>query len=414
MGTQRRAPQPNLAYRTAPEAQILQMLKLGGFAFDIEDGREAEADRLAQAALSTWVDQGLGYRWDASGGRCFDPAEVLNTMKWQGLAGQDAFWRERYVATGRKLVQELEKASDPGGPALRLRLKRTFGAQHFSADRRWRLRLPLPLDNSASGRPHLAVEGLAQGAFREDVSPGRFEVRFEGRATGAVSLAADLTFCAPAPTRPLDLSAAEAALYTQRSEGFIQVTPAIEQLAEQLSAGVVDTDAMISSFWTYLTDEMACGAVRYGELSRAAPADGCFETRWYDCQLGAALLAALCRAKGVPARIVGGYVAYRLAPTNHYWAEIWIPSEGWRVYDFLSWDLSCGGADPTWRDHFAGRADLRIVTERYPRFFTGLGGLHLPADWQMLQHRHDEGVAVDYRDVSGVNIYSDYIAISYL
>jgi hypothetical protein len=55
-----------------------------------------------------------------------------------------------------------------------------------------------------------------------------------------------------------------------------------------------------------------------------------------DCTEYAALLVALCRAAGVPSRMVGGYVSDRsIAPRPadyHDWAEIWIDRR-WRVAD---------------------------------------------------------------------------------
>lgn len=60
------------------------------------------------------------------------------------------------------------------------------------------------------------------------------------------------------------------------------------------------------------------------------------QTRRGDCTEYAALVVALCRACGVPARMVGGYFTQRsLAPRPsdyHNWAEIWLDGR-WRVAD---------------------------------------------------------------------------------
>lgn len=60
------------------------------------------------------------------------------------------------------------------------------------------------------------------------------------------------------------------------------------------------------------------------------------QTRRGDCTEYASLVVALCRACGVPARMVGGYFTQRsLAPRPtdyHNWAEIWLDGR-WRVAD---------------------------------------------------------------------------------
>jgi hypothetical protein len=67
-----------------------------------------------------------------------------------------------------------------------------------------------------------------------------------------------------------------------------------------------------------MIDELACGPVHYDQVTPATPCDWVLESGWYDCQLGSAFLVALARARGIPARIVGGYVReLRLAEQAH-------------------------------------------------------------------------------------------------
>jgi hypothetical protein len=133
---------------------------------------------------------------------------------------------------------------------------------------------------------------------------------------------------------------------------------------------------------------------------------------WYDCQLGSALFVALCRSHGIPARIASGHLLYRRAPTNHYWAEVWLDDQGWLPFDFLSWDLSLGGSDLQWRDHFYGRVDDRMVTQLLPLKFTGALGLALPNAWHILQAAKDDGVTISLMPLTGGRIYSDFISVS--
>jgi len=73
-----------------------------------------------------------------------------------------------------------------------------------------------------------------------------------------------------------------------------------------------------------------------GYLSEDQGALRAMQTRTGDCTEYAALLVALCRSAGVPARLVGGYVSERsIAPRPadyHDWAEIWLDGR-WRVAD---------------------------------------------------------------------------------
>ena len=43
-----------------------------------------------------------------------------------------------------------------------------------------------------------------------------------------------------------------------------------------------------------------------------------------DCTEHAVLLAAMCRARGIPARVASGLVAYREGFAYHMWTEVWI------------------------------------------------------------------------------------------
>jgi hypothetical protein len=161
-----------------------------------------------------------------------------------------------------------------------------------------------------------------------------------------------------------------------------------------------------------MMDELICGAVHYDQIPAEGPCDWIVQTGWYDCQLGSALFVALCRARGIPARVIGGHVLYRRAPTNHYWVEVWLEEKGWTPFDFLSWDLSLGGRDLQWRDHFYGQIDNRMVTQVLPFEFTGAVGVALPNVWHILQTVKGSGVAISLGAVNTEPLYSDIVSIS--
>jgi hypothetical protein len=130
---------------------------------------------------------------------------------------------------------------------------------------------------------------------------------------------------------------------------------------------------------------------------------------WYDCQLGSSLFIAICRARGIPARLASGYMLYDLAPGYHYWSEIWQDGHGWLPFDLLCWDLSAGGRDVPWRIHFAGAIDYRMVTQCLPLSFTGPMSVRFPPAWHLLNAPLDRGMIVHFTALDGEPIYSDQI-----
>src|SRR3954451_3946328 len=90
-------------YRTVPEETVLASLLLGGWAFDLRTGRADAARQQARDGLRELVELGVGVALAPDGRRLFDPAELVNKMKWAGLAGRCGLWRDRWVATGRRL-----------------------------------------------------------------------------------------------------------------------------------------------------------------------------------------------------------------------------------------------------------------------------------------------------------------------
>jgi hypothetical protein len=404
LGREAFEPQVDERHRILPEAELVEMLVLAGWAFEVAAGRRETAERETRAALARWIAAGLGFRTAASGERRFDPVEVVQMLKWLGLRGEDSFWADRYVATGRALVEALT------GPRFEIAYQRSFDLSRFAPDARLRLRAPMPLRDDLDDLDFspLPIEGFADEAVLRD---GYMEVRGPPPLEGHASLgfAASFAMTAAGETPPLSREARE--LYLRPTEGLIQVAPEVAALAQRLAGA--DPGETVAGFWNHLLDELICGPIRYSDLQGRPPVQWVLEKGWYDCQLGSALLASLCRAQGVPARLVGGHLLYPLAPTNHFWTEIWFEGEGWRSYDLLCWDLSAAGRDAAWRDRFAGAVDARLVTQRLPLAFTGPMSVRFPAAWQMTQASFGEGIAVTYRDVEdGSLIFRETISVS--
>src|SRR5690606_12723340 len=125
------------------------------------------------------------------------------------------------------------------------------------------------------------------------------------------------------------LSASERELYLRRGEELVQVTPAIATLAADLCRGVASPRERARRFLDFLMDGLASGPFPYEWLDARAPLDLPREGGWFDCRLGAAMIAALCRASGIPARRVSGYLIYPECAGYHWWLEVWLDDAGW-------------------------------------------------------------------------------------
>lgn len=402
--------QTGARYRTLPEPHVLDMLALAGWTFEARGG-EVHALHQAAELLDRLIGHGLPTAMGPQG-RCFDPVEVLNFLKWLGLAGRDGFWQDRFVATGRRLVQDLARRTGSAPVAVSLGFRRSFGAGIVPTGRPVRLRLPLPAPHaSVSG---LQVDEVLSGGLGWQVAPDgcRIELRGDVAADQPLSVSQKLRFTLSAGTgiesgRDLDP-------YLAPSEGHIQVTDQVRALAETLAPPGTAPAGKVAAFWAFLLDKMCLGAVHYDRFGPGiSTPDLLLQTGWFDCQLGSALLVSLCRASGIPARLMGGQLLYPAAPTPHYWSEIWCDNEGWRPFDLACWDLSAGGQAVEWRDHFAGRIDPRITFERFPRQFTGASGARLPAAWHVSSAMIPGGAATTLHAVEpGGLIYRDDVTVS--
>jgi hypothetical protein len=200
-------------------------------------------------------------------------------------------------------------------------------------------------------------------------------------------------------------------LYLSEQEGLIVVSERIRALAHSLAGNHSPALDAVRAFWEYIIGTLIFGSIHYDQIDLALPCDWILDSGWFDCQLAASLFVALCRARGIPARVIGGYLLFRVAPMKHYWAEAWIEGQGWTPLDFMGWDLSLGGRDVGWRDRFFGRLDYRLICERMPREFTGPLGVPVPEAWYMLQSARKGGSENSFMDVSGKLIYSDTIRV---
>jgi hypothetical protein len=271
----------------------------------------------------------------------------------------------------------------------------------------------MPLDGDYLKSIRITPFAKTAGEAQIKLSPGRMEVRMVASGEAEATMGATLEFIVglQEPRPGLGHENPDSALYLSDREGLIVVSERIRALAHTLAGSDSPALDAVRAFWDYILGTLIFGCVHYDQIDFALPCDWILDSGWFDCQLGAALFVALCRARGIPARVISGYLLYRVAPMKHYWAEAWIEGQGWTPFDFISWDLSLGGRDVEWRDRYFGRLDYRLISERMPREFTGALGVPVPEAWCMLQSARDGGVANNFMDVGGKPVYADTIRV---
>jgi Transglutaminase-like superfamily len=376
-------------YRTASETQIRDFILLSGWAFEFQAGESGLEEKAAEA-LDRFVALGLPFR-QSQKGRRFDPVETLNFIKWMGLAGKDFFWVDRFVETGRRLVRAQASAG-----RYSVALRRTVNIEPLNGQGAVRLRLPIPLVSPSLS--NLTIVGASAGPLATRIGADRIEARGPRPAGREATLEARFSFSVSSEAVDRDRGGLERCLAP--NEGLIQVTPRISALADACAAGVATPAETVRRFWDFILDNLCLGAVHYDAVASAPSAgEWALNSGWFDCRVGSALLASLCRARGVPARLLSGYLLYPAAPTFHFWVEVWLGPEGWTPFDLMGSDLSVGGRGTAWRDHFAGRVDARMTTTCMPLRFTGSPGVRYPPLWRVVSSGIPGGAATSVESV---------------
>ena len=377
-------------YRTIDEARIVEALQFWGWRIQIEAGNGVQAELEAKAALKRFVELGLPYRNAADGGRLFDPAEAFCFVKWAAIYRGDPAWRDHFIPNYRREIWGSRPGAgsfskppafeSPGPDRFTMTVWRRFNLAGRRPGDRIRLRLPLPVEDS--GVRDLSFEFLPPAGFtvQTSVSPARLDVLLEVPDTAEVTIGVRANFTTyqvnPDPAAKLD--PAEFSLYTVADEGLIRISPRIRALAARLAGDEREPLAIVRRFWDFMFEELATGFIHYAMLDPSDPLAWVLEKGWFDCKTGSAL----------------------------------IEGSGWLSFDFESWELSEGGTDADWRYYRFGRLDARVVVERLPRLFNGLGAIKLPEAWHMLQSAGYPGVLIDFEDVdTGKWVYRERVEV---
>ena len=364
--------------------------------FDVRAGRLEESRTRARAGIARWIDAGLVR--PSPDGRV-DPVECANALKTAGLdGGGDPLW-DAYLETGRRLVSA-SWVSDASAPrSWRLRWRRIVSRDVLKRSRdRARVRIPLPLESHHGAIAIESIEASSVVLESRRSAGGLDVVLASDEAT--VDASVTMSFCETSPRTTEDPN-----LYLRRDEGLTKTTAWVRDLANGFGADPVE------GCWRFLFG-LRSGHLHHHLLDAEDPLRSAVAGGVLDCYLGAALLVAVCRANGIPARIVGGVALFPTAPCHHYWAEVFRDDE-WRPYDLMSWDLARGRIeDAEWSRRFFGKTSARLVTQRLPDAIIGAPGFALPRKWLIGCRVTDRGTSSSMYDAdTGGFVCADEVEI---
>ena len=133
----------------------------------------------------------------------------------------------------------------------------------------------------------------------------------------------------------------------RQAGGPVTLTPAVRALAERFRpAGPDRTLPALQDLMLFIYDGFSYEAAVTTVSSTVADL---LALRRGVCQDFAHLMIAVCRAMGIPARYVSGYIlsrperAARGSGASHAWCEALVPGFGWRGFDPTNAVLAAGG-----------------------------------------------------------------------
>lgn len=324
--------------------------------------------------LERLVRLGLPYRRDGAARR-FDPYEVFFFMRWAQRRFDDPLWSE-VLAVARGYASE-HRALGAAAAPFSLRFEREVRLDARRPGARLRTQLPLPEGDGEQRDVRVALRAVPGVSAQRDGA--LLDVRAEappgepGPRSALVSMDWSLRVgwrgvaVDPARVEPLRPPAPEDAPLLAAAEGPIRVTDRVRALAAELAGDARTPWDALRGFWRFLFLRLTLGRIHGHALSKEDPLSSLLDSGRADCYWASALLVALCRARGIPARLVSGYFLYGRCQTNHCWMELRVPPYGFVPCDLWSWTLADGDVDSEWGSWFLGRVDPRVVIERLPR-----------------------------------------------
>lgn len=377
--------------------EIIEQLLIQCWLFEALAGDRAAARRQAERTLERLLSQGLPHATGTSGLR-LDPYAAANWIKCRAGELTDEAWQAWQSTTRRNAV------SLPREPCqYEFSMQREWHSYTVTPGRPVILRLPLPLRGAELGPAEIQL--LEPHGARVDIRAlgDRVELRLDPPAAAGpiiarmrvAFVAGDLVDSGSPAALPDSAVSGDDSLWLRDREGLVVQSAAVTALAANLAQQCADHRQFVHAAWRWLMQQLRFGDVHRGALDPDDPLGGLLTTRRADCALGSSLLIALCRARGIPARLLSGYLLHPANPGPHAWAEVRLAQDLWVPVDFGSWCYCAGNADdPDWGSFYLGRVDARFVAEIAPRQFTGWGSAPPPAQWYRLERL--DGQAIEH------------------
>lgn len=197
-----------------------------------------------------------------------------------------------------------------------------------------------------------------------------------------------------------DTTDPEYILYT-RSERNIEVNDAIRNKAREIIGSETNPHKQAQMIYEHIITTYPYSLVPHMSLEAKTPkvaeSTHMFTTGHGDCGTQSMLFSAFCRSLGIPARATGGYqMILQDAPSEHFWAEYYLPGYGWVP------------VDPT----VAEAADWFDVPEDDRIAFKKFYGTNIDPTRMVIQKNVDANVEPDYPDDAAIfRVVRQYPAI---
>jgi len=368
---------------------IIEQIVVQCWLFQARGGDAAGARSRAEKTLERLLSRGLSWKRGPGGTLLLDPYAANNAIKSRAGDPADEASAD-WLATTRRNATSL----DPAPHVYQLTLRREWHTYAAAAGRPLIFRLPLPLRQPQPGSADVRLLEPAGALFDRRDGPGRVELRLDpAAARGPVVAEMTVRFVAgevsnrEGPSAPLGAAVGpEDELWLREREGAITPSAAVGALAATLAKGRKNAEEFVHAAWEWLIDNLRFGDVHRGDLDAADSMGGLLRTRLADCVLGSSLLISLCRSRGIPARLLTGFLLHPANLGPHSWAEVRLGPGRWVPFDFGSWCYCAGDPrHPVWGSFFRGRVDGRFIAEVAPREFTGWGSAPPPEAWYRLE-----------------------------
>ena len=375
--------------------EVIEQILVQCWLFEARSGERAAARGRAERTLERLLSRGLPSSVGPQG-LLLDPYAANNRIKSRVGEPADDAWQD-WQRTTRRNAASLQ----PAAQTYRFTMRREWHSYSVSNSQPVILRLPLPLRGAQRGgaRLRLLEPGGALLDMRE--SPGRLELRIAAPADRSPIVAElEVDFVAGEMRDPMVTAAALGSpvapaeqLWLRDREGLIAPSADITALAKELAQGAATARDFVHRAWRWMMANLNFGDVHREQLDATDALGGLLRSPLADCILGSSLLIALCRACGIPARLVSGYLLHPANLGPHAWAEVRLAPDVWVPIDYGSWCYCAGDSDdPIWGKYFLGRVDARYLAEIAPRDFTGWGSAAPPNRWFRLERLHGDRI----------------------